>query len=234
MSQPATTRWAFLGARGWYASSTNPPEAVVVMSFIADHQTASVITGLIGLVGSLGYIAWRLQNPESPAKTPLPSATPRPASFELGQAEHQRAGQAATVKLAQVKPTPKEAPTEKVQEAARSLDQKAKAQRMQELGFHAGIDRTPPPMPAIVVPAASNAAEATIAADLSGAAEPVANNRGQTAELDDILSRIDKVLAENPVMATNTMTGATDTNASSKDETAEIAKPTPGGQQKLF
>lgn len=200
------------------------------MSFIADHQTASVILGVVGLIGSLGYIAWRLQQPGAPAQPPVPSATPRPASFELGAAEHQKAGSAPTVKLAQVKPSAKEAPTEAVRDT-RPLDPASKVQRMADLGFHAGVDKTPPPRPAVVIPAevaAASAAEATIAADLSGAAPA---DRNQTAELDDILSRIDKVLAENPVMATNTMTGATDTQATTTDV---VRKTTDGGQQKLF
>lgn len=206
------------------------------MSFIADHQTASVLVGCIGLAGSLGYIAWRANRAADAHAPTVPSATPRPASFELGQAEHQRASQAQTVKLAQAKPTAKDIPTEVMREA-RSADQKSKVLRMEELGFHAGIDKTPPPRPAIVVPTAqTSAAEATITTDLSGAGVPdEANKQGQAAELDDILSRIDKVLAENPVMATNTMTGATDTNAGTQHETTELTrKPDAGGQQKLF
>ena len=204
------------------------------MSFIADNQTLCVAVGLVGLVSSLGYIAWRLSSGASAdtAQTPLPAGTPRPASFELGKAEHERAGNAKTVKVAaQVKPTQKDIPTEAVREPTRNLDPASKVQRMADLGFHAGVDRTPSARPA--APEAAPAAEATITADLSGATAPA--DRGQTAELDDILSRIDKVLAENPVLASNTMSGATDTAGHVQPDTAEIARnETNGGQQKLF
>lgn len=205
------------------------------MSFIADYQTQCVAIGLVGLVASLGYIAWRLSAGSSaaPAQPPLPAGTPRPASFELGKAEHERAGNAKTVKLAQVKPTQKDIPTETVREPTRNLDPASKVQRMADLGFHAGVDRTPPARPAVPESAAVPAAEATITTDLSGEAAPA--DRGQTAELDDILSRIDKVLAENPVLASNTMTGATDTAGNVQPDTAEFPRnETNGGQQKLF
>jgi hypothetical protein len=74
---------------------------------------------------------------------------------------------------------------------------------------------------------------------------PTSANRTQTQELDDILSRIDKVLAENPVLATTTL-GSTSSEAGvgpkptpprPEDHRVDRAKPAgepPTGQQKLF
>lgn len=70
-------------------------------------------------------------------------------------------------------------------------------------------------------------------------------NRTQTQELDDILSRIDKVLAENPVMATTTLGSASGEGTvgpkplPQRPEENRIDKKSdktddPTGQQKLF
>ena len=104
----------------------------------------------------------------------------------------------------------------------------------------------PAPVPS-VVPAATavkpevrpSAGEATVTL------APTPANRTQTQELDDILSRIDKVLAENPVLATTTLgsasgeatVGPKPTPPRPEDNRVDSAKPAgepPTGQQKLF
>ncbi len=113
----------------------------------------------------------------------------------------------------------------------------------------APVFRIPGQLPGVTIPAAtpvkaeakrpaSNAGEATVSV-----ASPV--NRTQTQELDDILSRIDKVLAENPVMATTTLgsasgeatVGPKPTPARPEDNRVDSNKPPnepPASQQKLF
>ena len=98
-----------------------------------------------------------------------------------------------------------------------------KAERMEELGFHKQAQSQPTgPQPGedsgdqrkteLLKPAAPAAAPtadtkraATRTGDEPAAPAAAPANRTQTQELDDILSRIDKVLAENPVMATMTL-----------------------------
>ncbi len=111
-----------------------------------------------------------------------------------------------------------------------------KAERMEELGFHKQAQSQPTGVP--VANFASDKTEllkpladpAKPAGDSKRAetrtpdepAAPVAPaNRTQTQELDDILSRIDKVLAENPVMATMTL------GSNSAAEQGNPVKPVP-------
>lgn len=111
------------------------------------------------------------------------------------------------------------------------------AERMEELGFHNQVQKTAvsseadnnktevlqapspafripgqPPKPATEPtqpPRDPKRAETRSGEAAAAAAAPAAPaNRTQTQELDDILSRIDKVLAENPVMATTTLGSA--------------------------
>lgn len=91
-----------------------------------------------------------------------------------------------------------------------------KAERMEELGFHkqaqnqptseAGIEKQKTELlkslgGPVTTPDTKRAETRTGTEAITVASAP----RTQTQELDDILSRIDKVLAENPVMATMTL-----------------------------
>jgi len=115
-----------------------------------------------------------------------------------------------------------------------------------------------PGHPAAPTPTAtpiSSAAVTTVKSDpkraeTRGGDEPAAPaaapaNRTQTQELDDILSRIDKVLAENPVMATTTLGSASGEATVGpkpvppRPEENRVDKKSdktddPTGQQKLF
>ena len=125
-----------------------------------------------------------------------------------------------------------------------------KAERMEELGFHLQARSQPIPGRATdsddqnktellkVVPSSSAVETQTIPSPAAAAPAPAAPSapRTQTQELDDILSRIDKVLADNPVMAE--MTLGSDSNAAPKQPTTEVTKKKTDsdvpGQQKLF
>jgi hypothetical protein len=108
-----------------------------------------------------------------------------------------------------------------------------KVERMEELGFHhqaKNLPTTPvlsdntktevikvlPPGPV----ADAKRSETTTDDKPADLASKPAAARTQTQELDDILSRIDKVLADNPVMATTTL-------GSASNETEQHAKPVP-------
>jgi hypothetical protein len=145
-------------------------------------------------------------------------------SIEAGMVEHQVRSSAPTAKLSTQPPGDKVRPTEGLGQGNRSTaeieigdvaDSDAKddlfsglkteeptgtreatpamhrSERMQEIGFHHPIESekvmpatTPPPMAESAPPAV------------------VPKGRTQTAELDDILKRIDQVLADNPPPAT--------------------------------
>ena len=149
------------------------------------------------------------------------------------------------------------------------------AERMEELGFHKEVTKTAivpevdnnktevlkSPAPTFRIPGQAPAAVAVptpptqVKSDPKRAAtrpgdEPVVPaatpvNRTQTQELDDILSRIDKVLAENPVMATTTLGSASGEGTVGpkpvppRPEENRVDKKSdktdsPSGQQKLF
>ena len=147
------------------------------------------------------------------------------------------------------------------------------AERMEELGFHKEVAKTavvseadnnktellkapaptfriPGQAPA-TVPAVTPAKSDPKRAETRSGDEPVAPaaapaNRTQTQELDDILSRIDKVLAENPVMATTTLgsasgeatVGPKPVPPRPEENRVDVKKSEktddPTGQQKLF
>lgn len=149
------------------------------------------------------------------------------------------------------------------------------AERMEELGFHKEVTKTAvvpeadnnktevlkAPAPTFRIPGQAPVAVAVPTpptqaksdpkrAETRSGDEPVVPsatpvNRTQTQELDDILSRIDKVLAENPVMATTTLGSASgegtvgpkpvpprpeDNRVDKKSDKTD----SPTGQQKLF
>jgi hypothetical protein len=224
------------------------------MEFFGDHRGLIIALGILGFLASGGFILWRLVFNPAPGtsaltpRTPVPSTRPahsRPPSNAAGQAEYVHRGQAKTIKVAPPAKDAKNTTTQLVAklapaasdaEARDSLfsglssspdgqftDSNQKAERMEELNLHPApnrIEAKPDPE----------------AAPLPGAVPPPP--RSQTAELDDILSRIDKVLAENPVMATSTITpeSATEAQKAKVAKTEAVANPTPaaGDQQKLF
>ena len=200
---------------------------------------------------------------------PVPATKPR--SMEVGQAEHQARGEAKTVKVPSA-PTgardERKVDTDRIPNVSAGEEtikdelfsglaevkdehNQRKAERMEELGFHAQAKQIPVLNPTEAAArghtellAAANAAKLSnastvaipavdtkpaVAAEAKGVkhneprvldappAAPAA--RTQTQELDDILSRIDKVLAENPVMAQSTI-------GSASNETGTISKPT--------
>ncbi len=150
------------------------------------------------------------------------------------------------------------------------------AERMEELGFHNQVAKTAvstesdnrkteiltpatssspsaPTAPTFRIPGQAPKPDPKRAETRSGDEAPAAplpaaaNNRTQTQELDDILSRIDRVLAENPVMATTTLGSASGESTSGpkpvparpEDNRVDLKKPDaktddPTGQQKLF
>jgi hypothetical protein len=144
-----------------------------------------------------------------------------------------------------------------------------KAERMEELGFHAQAKQIPVLSPTeaaalghtellaaanAAVHAAKVASAPTEAMAVVPGKDPkrnetrvleapasTSNSRTQTQELDDILSRIDKVLAENPVMAQSTIGSASHENTAISKPTTDVVvkKPTEAPvdalqQQKLF
>jgi hypothetical protein len=225
------------------------------MEFIGDHRGLFLVLGLLGLIASVGYIYLNLgkQAPASePRRTtrPIPTARPsqqRTPSLEAGQAEHALRGQAKTVKVEPPVKDQRNTTTQLVaaktaqpddDDARDSLfgglgsdsedDTKRKVDRLSELSLHQTVEKT-----AVVAD--------PHAAPLPGETPALpAANRSQTAELDDILSRIDKVLAENPVMASSTITPESATpeqkaraaeSTVASDSAAKTDKP---GQQQLF
>ena len=209
--------------------------------------------------------------------SPVPATKPR--SMEVGQAEHQARGEAKTVKVPSASPSVRDerkVDTARLPNSSSSTSageetikdelfsglaevkdehNQRKAERMEELGFHAQAKQIPVLNPAEAAArghtellAAANAAKLSTASTVAipaVEAKPTSDSkpapeatevkrnetrvltaptaapaaRTQTQELDDILSRIDKVLAENPVMAQSTI-------GSASNETGTIAKPT--------
>ena len=205
-----------------------------ILTILGDHSAFLTTIGTLGFMGAGGYLVWRLWlAPADPgqattrvAAPPEPRARERSPSMAAGQQEYAQRGNAKTVKVA----TPGTRPAPVVDPQIEAL---RKAERLGEIGFHHTAEPSRP---------------ATAA---SPATETVNEPRTQTAELDDILSRIDKVLAENPVMATATGGSATQAvpegvqpagtaaqtakPASEADKpTAPLAKPSSDEQQKLF
>lgn len=247
--------------------------------------SAGYVAWKSGLLGGASASSPSTPAPVSRATPRRPLAAPtKPKSLEAGQAEHQARGEAKTVKVAPVAPLRDErkvdtarmpVPSPSVDDdsakddlfsglsQAKSEDDannQRKAERLEELGFHAQAKQIPSLSPAEAAakghtellaaagglqpkPGDPKRAETRTGEDetkpLTTAGGPApAAARTQTQELDDILSRIDKVLAENPVMATTTL-------GSASNETGTIQKPvtdavekkkneTSGDQQKLF
>jgi hypothetical protein len=191
-----------------------------------------VIAVLLWLA-SIGWLVFTVTRPRGAAGTrqiprrgaPTESVAEEPASGP--RTEHLRRGQADTVRVPQgqnpnAQPTtklmPKEAPKPSQQ------DTLARANRLQELGFHTGVAPTVAPKPA-PAPSAPVAAEAPAPAATPAEAAP-AEERLQTSDLDAILSRIDQVLAD---------TAAPAKTGEDPKATQPTAKPAePGGQQQLF
>lgn len=230
------------------------------MEFIGDHRGLLILIGLLGLIASVGYIYLNYGKGTKAAapdqrrtQTPIPTARPsqnRTPSLEAGQAEHAVRGQAKTIKVEPPSRDQRNTTTQLLaktdprndDEARDSLfgglggeglteeeDTKRKVDRLSELHLHSTVENTP-------------ATPNPHAAPLPGSnpALPAAN-RSQTAELDDILSRIDKVLAENPVMASSTITPESATleqkarAAEATAQTEPVANPDgKPSQQQLF
>ena len=229
---------------------------------------------------------------------PMPATKPR--SMEVGQAEHQARGEAKTVKVPSASPSVRDerkVDTARLPNSSSSTSageetikdelfsglaevkdehNQRKAERMEELGFHAQAKQIPVLNPTEAAArghtellAAANAAKLSTASTVAipaVEAKPTSGSkpapeakdakhnetrvlatpaaapapRTQTQELDDILSRIDKVLAENPVMAQSTIGSAShDTGTIPKPTTDTVAKkpaetPVDPQQQKLF
>lgn len=257
--------------------------AVCVPGFLISAGYVAWKSGIIG-GGAAGSPSTPAPVSRATPRRPLAAPT-KPKSLEAGQAEHQARGEAKTVKVA-----PAAAPvrderkidTARMPVSGPSVDDDSakddlfsglnqakkeddannqrKAERLEELGFHAQAKQIPSLTPAEAaakghteLAEAANGAQAkpgdpkraetrtgedeTKAVAITAAPAPAAN-RTQTQELDDILSRIDKVLAENPVMATTTLGSASgDTSVIQKPATdaVEKKKTEPNGdQQKLF
>ena len=149
--------------------------------------------------------------------------------------EHLRRGQAATVRVANA-PAPGAQPTTKLlpKEAPKpsQQDSLARANRLEQLGFHTGVAPTVAPAAAVTEPVApptpmpAPAAASDVASDAAAEGEAP---RLQTSDLDAILSRIDQVLADT---AAPTKPGADDA-ARATQPMAGHAEP-PEGQQRLF
>jgi hypothetical protein len=218
---------------------------------------------ILGAIGGSAYIVWAvyLRGPTpatahapSPSqaattrKTVPPAAMPaRPAppvarpTTQGGSPEHQRRAAAPTVKVAGAEaPKPQAKPSSDDQAMAdlfsgvekkpepgkeQTKDHLDKASRIEEMGFHPG----------------SKPQEGTgrIAAEPAPAAakpEVPAAPRSQTAELDDILKRIDAVLADGSAPAAEAT--LVEPSKQPQEATLPVAQPPPketdGGQQKLF
>lgn len=256
--------------------------AVCIPGFLISAGYVAWKSGLAG-----GASAARPTTPPPVSRTtprrPLAAPT-KPKSLEAGQAEHQARGEAKTVKVAPAGGATAPARDERKIDTARmpvstpstdddsakddlfaglsqakadDANNQRKAERLEELGFHAQAKQIPVlspeeaaakghtellaaaggPKPSDPKRAETRTGEET--AKAAAAAPAPAANRTQTQELDDILSRIDKVLAENPVMATTTLGSAsseTGTVVKPATEAVEKKKPETGGegQQKLF
>ena len=104
----------------------------------------------------------------------------------------------------------------------------------------------PAPVSAVTPAKSDPKRAATRSGDEPAASAAAPANRTQTQELDDILSRIDKVLAENPVMATTTLgsasgeatVGPKPVPPRPEENRVDVKKSDktddPTGQQKLF
>jgi hypothetical protein len=200
---------------------------VSLLHLVGDHSSLFATVGILGFIPSAGYVVYKLwiappevvadpahattraARPAAPgAATPVaPPAQParnRTPSFEAGQQEYQQRGQAKTIKVAppSARPTPPAPPV--AAEAVEPAEAQRRAQRLGELGFHT------------TAPAEK--------AQTAAVGDQPATVRTQTAELDDILSRIDKVLSENPVMATATSSAVPNPDAVGKPAEPETAK----------
>lgn len=203
-----------------------------ILTILGDHGAFFTTIGTLGFLGAGGYLVWRLWlSPADPGqattRVSAPPSSPaanreRAPSVVAGQQEYAQRGNAKTVKVS----TPGTRPAPVVDPQIEAL---RKAERLGEIGFHHTSEPNRPPAGApVLVP--------------SPASETVSEPRTQTAELDDILSRIDKVLAENPVMATATSgaasqaapAGAQPATGEADKPTAPLAKPASDEQQKLF
>lgn len=220
-----------------------------LLHLVGDHSSLFATVGILGFIPSAGYVVYKLwiappevvadpahattraARPAAPGTaTPVPPpaqpARNRTPSFEAGQQEYQQRGQAKTIKVAppSARPVPPAPPAPPVAaEAVEPAEAQRRAQRLGELGFHT------------TAPAEK--------AQTAAVGDQPATVRTQTAELDDILSRIDKVLAENPVMATATSGAVPGPDAIAKPAEPETTKavaiqpdaPKPAtDQQKLF
>lgn len=255
--------------------------AVCIPGFLI---SAGYVAWKSGLAGGASAGRPATPPPVSRATPRRPLAAPtKPRSLEAGQAEHQARGEAKTVKVAPVGGAPvrdeRKIDTARMPVSSPSSDDDSakddlfsglsqakaddalnqrKAERLEELGFHAQAKQIPSLSPEEAAAKghtelrdAANAKpgdpkraetrtgeETAVATPATTPAPAPAASRTQTQELDDILSRIDKVLAENPVMATTTLGSAsseTGTVVKPATEAVEKKKPeTSGDQQKLF
>jgi hypothetical protein len=226
---------------------------VSLLHLVGDHSSLFATVGILGFIPSAGYVVYKLwiappetaadpahattrtARPASPAPASMPMAPSAPPaqpargrtpSIDAGQAEYQQRGQAKTIKVAppSARPVPPAPPAPPVAaEAVEPAEAQRRAQRLGELGFHT------------TAPAEK--------AQTAAVGDQPATVRTQTAELDDILSRIDKVLSENPVMATATSGAVPGPDAVGKPAEPETTKavavqpdaPKPDtDQQKLF
>lgn len=190
---------------------------------------------ILGALAGSAYLAWELwwkpRGGTVPTPRPLPgtgqvrstagarAASPPPDAREPATAA--LPPRTASGPLPARSPNPSEAALEARIPASALPDSAIKAARMEERGFHVPPQRretpaAPVPEPAAATPAPAAAAGPLPAAPAATAAAPVAPPaspppaqpgvvRSQTAELDDILKRIDAVLSESGGQAVATM-----------------------------
>ncbi len=186
-------------------------------------------------IGWLAYVATR-PRPQAGSRVQRRGAPTEAIGTETEpgpRTEHLRRGQAATVRVAN-SPAPGAQPTTKLvpKETPKpsQQDSLARANRLEQLGFHTGVAPTVAPAAPTAVAAEPVALPAPVPAPATpdAPAEDEAP-RLQTSDLDAILSRIDQVLA--------------DTAAPTKPAEGDAARATqpmpdraepPEGQQRLF
>ena len=223
------------------ANTLSRTEPIVLFAFIAEHSSAFITVGILGLVPSLGYIWYVTQQP-APTK-PIPTASvarPKPNTQAL-------ASMPAAVDVSKPSPpsrTPNrplgkndqnQVPTEQVPVVKpvpgvpQVSETQRKAERMAELGFHHSVSKdvvevkSPEAATKSVGAATTNISSISSAPTVNAAIVGVASAAAPVAatanpELDDILSRIDKVLAENPVMAVNTLGSSSEPGTATQTE----------------
>jgi hypothetical protein len=189
-------------------------------------------------IGCLAYVATR-PRPQTGSRVQRRGAPTEAIGTETEpgpRTEHLSRGQPATVRVAN-SPAPGAQPTTKLvpKETPKpsQQDSLARANRLEQLGFHTGVAPTVAPAAPAAVAAEPVAPPAPVPAPAAPATPDPASEeeppRLQTSDLDAILSRIDQVLADT----------AAPTKPAEGDA-ARATQPMPGraeppeGQQRLF